>query len=339
MTTDFPKAYNRNKGSPNPAILDNRNIEREAERIGDHMELISYIRFWLDHVKKLKVKPATFDRLVTSVDALEEYDIAHKIISTITAEDCERYVEEVTGKGYALTTIKKQMLIVTAPLRYAYAHQQIAYNPSIGLKPPSKDNVQKSKKKVVAYNKEEQQKLGSVLNTHTREAYAAIELMIETGLRPGEVLALDWEDVCLERKRLQVHKTVVNLANKKRSYVQDSPKSETSDRPVPLSQKAIDILSDLRTRSQHEYLFCNSDGERLSYESLRYQCQIACREAGVVYHGLHVFRHTFATNQFYKGTNVKILSKILGHSETSVTYNIYIHLYGDGFEDMLNAVS
>ena len=44
-------------------------------------------------------------------------------------------------------------------------------------------------------------------------------------------------------------------------------------------------------------------------------------------------------NHFYKGTNVKILSKILGHSETSVTFNIYIHLYGDGFDDMLSAVS
>jgi integrase len=306
------------------------------------MELIAYVRFWLESVKKLKVKPATFDRLITSADALECYTIAHKVIGAITAEDCESYVEEITHKGYALTTIKKQMLIVTAPLRYAYAHKQISYNPSIGLKPPSKANVQKAKKKVIAYNKSEQGKLRAVLDTRQREAYAAIDLMMETGLRPGEVLALDWEDICLERKRLQVSKTIVNLANKKQAYVQDSPKSETSNRAVPLSPRAISILTELRgkrTDQRAEYLFRNSDGGRLSYESLRYQCQLACREAGVEYHGLHVFRHTFATNQFYKGTNVKILSKILGHSETSVTYNIYIHLYGDGFDEMLDAVS
>lgn len=303
------------------------------------MELIAYVRFWLDTVKKLKVKPATFDRLVTSADALEDFTIAHKLIGTITAEDCEDYVEEITKKGYALTTIKKQMLIVTAPLRYAYAHKQIAYNPSVDLKPPSKANVQKAKKKVIAYDKEEQKKLRAVLETHKREAYAAIDLMIETGLRPGEALALDWDDIHLERKRLQVHKTVVNLANKKRSYVQDSPKSETSDRPVPLSPRAIEIIQYLKAHSTTDYLFVNAGGGRLSYESLRYQCMLACKEAGVLYHGLHVFRHTFATNQFYKGTNVKILSKILGHSETSVTYNIYIHLYGDGFDEMLDAVS
>ena len=293
----------------------------------------------METVKKLKVKPATFDRLITSADALENYAIAHKLIGTISAEDCEDYVEEVTHKGCALTTIKKQILIVTAPLRYAYAHKQIAYNPSADLKPPSKANVKKAKKKVIAYDKEEQKKLRAVLETHKREAYAAIDLMMETGLRPGEVLALDWDDIFLERKRLQVHKTVVNLANKKRSYVQDSPKSETSDRPVPLSPRAIEILQYLKSHSTRDYLFSNAGGGRLSYESLRYQCMLACKDAGVKYHGLHVFRHTFATNQFYKGTNVKILSKMLGHSETSVTYNIYVHLYGDGFEEMLSAVS
>lgn len=303
------------------------------------MELISYVRFWLENVKKLKVKPSTYDRLVTSADALESYAIAHKVIAAITAEDCEAYVDEITHKGYALTTIKKQMLIVSAPLRYAYAHKQISYNPSVDLKPPSKANVQKAKKRVIAYDKQEQKKLRSVLDTNAREAYAAIDLMIETGLRPGEVLALDWDDIFLERKRLQVHKTVVNLANKKRSYVQDSAKSETSERPVPLSPRAVEILQRLEKNKQHDYLFANKDGTRLSYESLRYQCQMACRDANVPYHGLHVYRHTFATNQFYKGTNVKILSKILGHSETSVTFNIYIHLYGDGFDDMLNAVS
>ena len=339
MTEHMFAGYNISRSSPNPANLDNYNFGEKPKRTGDNMELIAYVRFWLENVKKLKVKPATFDRLVTSADALETYPIAHKVIMQITAEDCEAYVEEITHRGYALTTIKKQMLIVSAPLRYAYAHKQISYNPSVDLKPPSKANVQKAKKKVIAYDKGEQNKLRSILDTHARESYAAIDLMIETGLRPGEMLALNWEDVFLERKRIYVHQTMVNLANKKQSYVQEGAKSETSNRYVPLSPRAIQILGDLKVNKKHDYLFANQDGTRLSYESLRYQCQVACREAGVPYYGLHVFRHTFATNQFYKGTNVKILSQILGHSETSVTFNIYIHLYGDGFDEMLSAVS
>lgn len=333
-------SYNASRMSPNPVNLENRIVTMNEMWIGDTMELVTYVRHWATNVKQLKVKPATYDRLLTSIDALEAYPIAHKLIKDITAEDCEHYVDQLTKKGYALTTIKKQMLVVSAPLRYAYAHRQISYNPSIDLKPPSKANVQKAKKKVVAYDTIEQKKLRTVLETHEREAYAAIDLMIETGVRPGEVLALNWDDIYIERKRMYVHQTMVNLANKKQSYVQEGAKSETSNRFVPLSSRAIEILQYLKSiRTDEEFLFKNKDGTRLSYESLRYQCQIACQEADVPYYGLHVYRHTFATNQFYKGTNVKILSKILGHSETSVTYNIYIHLYGDGFDDMLAAVN
>ena len=263
------------------------------------MELIDYVRHWLDTVKKTKVKPATLDRLVTSADVLESYSIAHKLIQNITADDCEEHVAELTGRGYALTTIKKQMLIVSAPLRYAYAHKQIACNPSVDLKPPSKANVQKSKKQIIAYDKAEQEKMRSILETQKREGYAAIELMMETGLRPGEVLALDWDDVDIARKRIYVDKTIVNLANTKQSYVQSSPKSETSQRQVPLSSRAIEILTHLQKQKKNNYLFPCAGGRRLSYEALRYQCQMACQQAGVQYRGLRIFRHTFATNMFY----------------------------------------
>ena len=70
------------------------------------------------------------------------------------------------------------------------------------------------------------------------------------------------------------------------------------------------------------------------YEALRWQTKCACRDAGIEYRGEHVFRHTFATNCYYKGMDIKILSKLLGHADVNITYNIYIHLYGDGFEEM-----
>ncbi len=76
----------------------------------------------------------------------------------------------------------------------------------------------------------------------------------------------------------------------------------------------------------------------MSYEALRYQIQIACDQAGVPYKGQHVFRHTFATNCYYRGCDIKILSKLLGHSDVTVTYNTYIHLYGDALEEMRSVV-
>ena len=91
-------------------------------------------------------------------------------------------------------------------------------------------------------------------------------------------------------------------------------------------------------RKRNEWVFTNDDGERLSYEALRYQTRKACKEAEIEYRGEHVFRHTFATNCYHKGIDVKILSRLLGHADVNITYNLYIHLYCDGFDEMYEAL-
>ena len=115
-------------------------------------------------------------------------------------------------------------------------------------------------------------------------------------------------------------------------------KSESSRRTIPLTPEAINILEEQYARRISEWVFTNDDGERLSYEALRYQTRKACDEAGIEYRGEHVFRHTFATNCYHKGIDVKILSRLLGHADVNITYNLYIHLYGDGFDEMYSAL-
>lgn len=302
------------------------------------LSLSTYIEEWLNTYKAYSVKQSTYDRLVTSAKALQPYFIASMPIGEITSIHIQKYVNELAESGYGLSTIKKQMRIVTAPLKQASALHQIPANPAIGIKIPVRYSMRNSEKTAEAYSLEEQEKLFRVLNLNTRPGYPAIALMIETGLRVGEVLALRWRDVQLSRKRLTVRSTVVRLANKKQSFVQDCAKSESSNRVVPLTPRAIDLLAPLYAERFNEWVFNNSDDERLSYEALRYQTRCACRDAGIQYRGEHVFRHTFATNCYHKGVNIKILSRLLGHADVNVTYNIYIHLYGDGFDEMYSAL-
>ena len=288
--------------------------------------------------KAYTVKQSTYDRLMVSAKALQPYFIASMPIGEITSIHIQKYVNELAESGYGLSTIKKQMRIVTAPLKQASALHLIPANPAVGIKLPVRCSIQKTEKTSEAYSPEEQEKLFRVLNLNTRPGYPAIALMIETGLRVGEVLALRWRDVQLSCKRLTVRSTVVRLANKKQSFVQDCAKSESSNRVVPLTPKAIDLLAPLYAERFNEWVFNNADDERLSYEALRYQTRCACRDAGIQYRGEHVFRHTFATNCYHKGVNIKILSRLLGHADVNVTYNIYIHLYGDGFDEMYSAL-
>lgn len=302
------------------------------------VSLANYIDEWMTTYKAYSVRQSTFDRLLTSIKALEGYAIASIPIGEITAKHIQLYVNELANSGYGLSTIKKQMRIVTAPLKQASALHIIPADPGIGIRLPSRYNVSKPERLIEAYNTQEQTALLNVLSSGRRTGYFAIMLMIETGLRVGEVLALRWQDVQLTRKRINVRNTVVRLANKKQSFVQDSVKSESSRRTIPLTPEAINILEEQYARRVNEWVFVNDDGERLSYEALRYQTRKACDEAGIEYRGEHVFRHTFATNCYHKGIDVKILSRLLGHADVNITYNLYIHLYGDGFDEMYSAL-
>lgn len=302
------------------------------------VSLINYIDEWLNVYKATTVKPATYDRLLTSVRALEGFTIANMPINEITSAHIQQYVNELAGKGYGLSTIKKQMRIVTAPLKQASALHLIPADPGVGIKLPARCHIRKTEASIEAYSPEEQKALRDKLETLARPAYAVILLMLETGLRAGEALALRWRDIQLTRKRLEVHSTVVRLANKKQSFVQDCAKSEASNRTIPLTPYAVRLLERLSRAAQGEWVFTGSDGERLSYEALRYQTGCVCRAAGVDYKGEHVFRHTFATNCYYKKVDIKILSRLLGHADVNITYNVYIHLYGDGFDEMYSAL-
>ena len=304
-----------------------------------YFQLGDFVERWLTEEKEMDVKPSTYDRLKTSLIALREFRFSAIPICDITPGDNRNYIRQLINRGYGYSTIKKQMQIVAAPMRYAADKGYIEFNPCAGIKVPSKTRVTKTSKEIIAYTPSEQDALIRIFKERHYRGCEALWFMMETGLRVGECLALRWCDVNTRTRKLAVRATVVNLAHDRISYIQKDAKSKSSNRVIPLSIRAIDILNRIgEGRTDEGFIFLGNNGQRLTYEALRYQCQKACDLAGVDYHGLHVFRHTFATNLYYKGIDVKILSKLLGHADTGITYNIYIHLYGSGFDEMLSAV-
>lgn len=301
------------------------------------MRLIDFIEDWLVNVKEMEVKPSTYNLLLNKKKALSKYPLANIRVADISPDDFAAYVKQLTEHGYARTTIKDLMALVKSAMLWAYNHQIITFNPCQGSKVPAKARVKKPPRDVEAFTPEEQERLRFVLRTHKHDSFYAMELMLETGIRVGECLALDWDDVDIEKHKLHIHKTVVELKSSKR-HVQEGAKTESSNRRVPISPRAVEILRELAAKSETECVF-SCRGKRMSYDTVRDWLEKVCTQAGVPYRAPHAFRHTFATNHFHKGTNIKILSKLLGHANTSITYNTYIHLFGDEDEEMFRAVN
>lgn len=320
-----------------PLHLDNCRspLEEGDIKVNDTVTLMEFVDVWLETFKKNSVKPASYNRLEVSKNALLNYQIASMPIGKISFFDIQRYINQLVEAGYGISGIKKQARIVTSPLKQAAAMRIIAADPSIGIKLPIEENVKKPTKEIIAYTDEEQDRLfKEIKDNQSNIGYLAVVFMIETGIRSGELLALKWKDIQIDRNRMHIHATILYPTNNTKSVYQDSPKSKSSNRVIPLTPKAMAILKML---PRGEWVF-SSKGERYSYKALMYNTKKLCKAAGVTYYGEHAFRHTFATNCYYKGIDVKILSRLMGHSSVNVTYNTYINLYGDGFDAMYAAL-
>lgn len=323
----------------NGANLDN-NIPQGSNKVGaimDHsINLHQYIALWLDMFKKNDVKQGTYERLVQSNEALGRYDIGRELVTELTPLDIQLYINQITQEGYSFSTIKKQLELIRSSLRKAVSLKIIPDNPASEIGMPSQKMVKKPKE-IMAYDEKEQRRLQDYIEAHSdNNAVLCVAFMIETGLRSGEALALQWSAIDTDRHKCRVCATVVNPHMPSKAYVQDTPKTDASIRTVPLNVRATTILNTMKHRANSEFVF--GDSKRLEYPTLIRTIKKMCRESKVTYRGAHVFRHTFATNCYYKGIDIKILSKLLGHSDIKVTYNTYINLYGDGFDDMYAAL-
>ena len=170
-------------------------------------------------------------------------------------------------------------------------------------------------------------------STFIRDAFI---LDINTGLRIGELIALDWKDVNFQEKTISVHKTAVMIQNRDKNgepvkgvsqIIQESPKTSKSIRTVTLNEKALAALERLKERAGNSpYVFPTQTGARLVMPSLEKQYGNVASHCDIKDTSFHSLRHTFATRLFERGADVKDVSTLLGHASISITYNTYIHV-------------
>jgi len=292
---------------------------------------------WLVDFKRKTVKPSTYDRLRVSLGLTMKYRIADMRVCEIGTKNLQEYLNKLSDDGYAVNTIKKQYTLLTAYFKYALSQGDIITPMylSVSLPVNHEDDGE-----VKTYSEIEQSRLKNVFERLDHPAYGILLLMLECGLRVGEAQALMWKDVDWRRKAITIRRTYVRLSDAGGvKFLQESTKSRTSTRTIPLSTTMYEVLRRTSESADLSGLVFGEESDKpFTYEAVRYYLRQACRETGVEYKSTHALRHTFATNCYYKGCDVKILSKLLGHAKVSITYDIYIHLYGDALDEMRKVI-
>ena len=104
-----------------------------------------------------------------------------------------------------------------------------------------------------------------------------------------------------------------------------------------MNRRALEAIRHLKAQQMagSPYVFATQSGKHLSYRNLLATMEKACEVAGVEHRGLHALRHSFASNLYARGVEVKIISKLLGHASVEITYNRYIHFFEGEIDDTL----
>ena len=171
------------------------------------------------------------------------------------------------------------------------------------------------------------------------------KLMIQTGIRVGELAALNAFDVDSKDMMLHINKTVTK--DEIGAYIiGDTPKTDAGNRDIPLTNQALETIRAQRQLNQvvfgnvvHQTLFRSPEGALLREYQVNREIKRICKKAGIEKFTCHAFRATFATRFIeQRPQDYKVLSEILGHSNTKITLDLYTHVMKDSKIKAMNGV-
>jgi len=253
----------------------------------------------------------------------------------------EGWIVGLKDKGLAESTIRSAYTILRAVLDTAVRDGALARNPAAVVKRPKVTTTE------AAYLTPEQ--VRTLLEAGKGSRYGHLfTLLVNTGLRRGEALALSWSDVDLEAKLLRVRATLARVDGK---LIVTSTKTAKSKRSIPVSEATEALLKDIRTRQLKErlkagsqwhqtgYVFTTEDGMPCDPRHALRALKSAAIKAGMEGIGLHTLRHSAATTMLTNGVPLKVVSEILGHASIVITADIYGHVSPDVSREALATLS
>lgn len=282
---------------------------------------------WLDGNLMSRVKPSTYEsyyRCITKYVIPFYQEQGHEQISAQSTSDFSNQInqhQDISGayKRKILTIYKTALReLLKGSSEYSSVLSAIAMPRVAG-------------KDVQAFTIKEQRLIEkTVIDSHDKRLLGIL-LCFYTGIRLGEVCGLKWGDIDFEAGAMVVVRTVSRVKNfngtgEKTSLTVGTPKSAHSIRKIPLPGFLLNLARKFRMDSSNENCFVLSDDE-VPFDPRKYQklFQATLKRSGVRSRKFHAIRHTFATRALELGVDIKTLSEILGHSNVSITLNIYAH--------------
>ena len=299
--------------------------------------LNDYIELWLNNYQKIQVKETTFYRDCTVFNGHIKYTIGGKKLSEVKSIDIQRLIDSEKDK-YANKTIEKTYSLLNRVYKHAIKMGDVNRNPCNGVILPNIHTNLIKPKEMCEYTISEtnliREAIYDAYYNHSKLYRAAPSylLLLNTGMRLGELLGLKWEMVDLNSRILKVVVTLETISgNGNKKKILTLPKTKNSYRTISLNKTSLEMLYELKKRNDiqginSEYVVCNLKGEPFNDNNYRRDFKRFCDRYNIEYKGIHTLRHTFASRLFRNGVDIQTVSKILGHQNPTITQNVYVHI-------------
>ena len=231
------------------------------------------------------------------------------------------FIEKKLSEGLSPRYISDMIVLLKSIFRYANRVYNIRNVVSGIILPKSQ------KSEPVLLSSVQQKQLKAHLSANPSHTALGIALAMHTGIRIGELCALQWADIDLEKRILTVRKTMQRIqtpnGEKRTKLVITTPKSSKSVREIPIPACMMELLRMFAGKSD-EYVLSGSK-KPVEPRTMQYRFAAILRDMGLPSVHFHSLRHAFASGCIALGFDVKTLSEILGHSSVELTLNRYVH--------------
>ena len=240
-------------------------------------------------------------------------------------------------KGLSYKTIKHYRSFISEVFDYAIRIEMLTKNPCTNVKLPPPNQAERK-----IYTPEQAEEFVELLYSEAPLKYQLFaSIAIICGLRRSEIVGLRFSDINVDTNILRIERAA-NYSRKKKEMYVGNTKTASSVRMIKLPQIIIDLF--LRYKAQEmnskkfmgirhtedDYLFCDTTYTKIMYNGLPYNyLKKMCKKHGMDFYGIHSMRHFVASAMIAKGTDVKTVADILGHSNPNTTLSVYTHAFNE----------
>lgn len=320
----YEKNYTKVKKKRELAIRNLKIMEKESNNKND-CEFSCSIRNWLK--SKTNIKASTYYNYSCIIESKLVPYFSNMRLNLITEKNMLEFMQNLKQENLSPKRIKDILILLNEFLLDKKIQLKCVY--------PSQ-----TRKEINTFNTEEINKIEQDALKNSDIKKFAVLLTLFTGIRIGELCALKWKDIDLDKKVIHITRNVIRIKCNKgevRTITKlDTPKTTTSIRNIPINSHLIKPLKRLK-RSESNYILTGTD-KYMSPNIYYYFYKNYIKSLNISEHNFHSIRHTFATRSLEFGMDVKTLSVLLGHTSIKITLDLYVHITDEEKRKQINKI-